>query len=551
MIELSYDGTWISIHFPYHPSLVDKARSVTGSWFDRSRKVWKAPVTSYDEVRDTFSFIRVKKGDDLKIIEALSDTITEEDASQIKPVQYAYITTPMEHQKVMSTACLKSKYFALFCEMGTGKTKGILDAVTHHVRHHGVKRVLVLCPKNVIYTWTDEEVPKHTKLRAVAVTGSKQKRLKALLLARQNISRLYVTNYETLQSTPEIMAISWDMIILDEAHKIKNGQTKTAKLCHKLADKTEYRYILTGTPVANTYEDIWSLFRFLDRGIALHRMFLPFRNRYFRDIGQDFPKYVLRMNTQDELFKKIAGLSLAYKKAECMDLPDKIYQTRTVELTKPQQKAYKDLIDSLRAELGDGTEVKVTSTLPLITKLMQVCSGFIYLGDGKAHRFKENPKLEAAVEAVEEILSESPENKVVIWAYYRPNLIDLERALDKYNPLCFSGKTPNSLREHIKKTFQTDPAFRIMIAQQKAGGLGMNLTKGTHVLYYSQDYSIIDRAQSEDRTHRKGTTRNILYIDLVASHPSMSVSADRKVLSALRGKKKAADMLMDFIEKER
>ena len=284
---------------------------------------------------------------------------------------HPYRTPPFDHQRDILERTWDRPHYGILWEQGTGKTKALLDtAAALHLRDM-IDGVLVVCPKAVVPVWIDEQVPTHlpeeTNPVALAWTGKAPGAFAksfARMLGHDGLSILAV-NYEslwTLRVQPCVSAFldrRRCLLVADEAHHIKSPKARRTRALWALGRRATYRRILTGTPVANSPFDLYAQFRFLSPDILNHPTIWSFKHRYgtFRKAyaagGRSFEELVGYRNL-DELHRLIAPHSSRVTKDECLDLPPKLYQRRTVEMSPEQQRMYRSLREDLVAEI-DGT----------------------------------------------------------------------------------------------------------------------------------------------------------------------------------------------------
>tara|TARA_R110002153_G_scaffold18973_6_gene65571 strand:+ start:77 stop:874 length:798 start_codon:yes stop_codon:yes gene_type:complete len=241
-------------------------------------------------------------------------------------------------------------------------------------------------------------------------------------------------------------------------------------------------------------------------------------------------RQVVGYQNLEELTGNVNEFSYRVLKKECLDLPDKVYQRREVELTTEQKKVYKELKDYAIAELDSHELVSVTSVLTQILRLHQVVCGFVRNDNGDEVEVKSN-RLDELINILEEV-----QGKTIIWANYQ---YDIKRILKTLHNITgvnsvatYYGETPDEERQEIIRRFQ-DPnsELKYLISNTQTGGYGITLTEASNVIYYSNNYDLEKRLQSEDRAHRIGQTNKVTYIDLVAKG-----TVDEKIVKALRNK---------------
>lgn len=418
-------------------------------------------------------------------------------------------------------------------EMGCGKTRVVLE----RCEELKTKRVLVFAPLSVLHVWEEQAPMWHKHAQVIILSGAKKQKLDALALPFGLRKPTYVvTNYESALSLgSELGAVRWDSIICDESTKIKNGNAKRTKGIIRLSKAVPHRFILSGTPITESPLDIFSQFLFLDGGETFGTSFWKFREKFFQSDRMGW-KWTMRKEMEAQYKKMLYNKCIRVLKEDCQDLPPKVYEKAYVGMTDKQQKAYDSMRDELIVELDDGA-VTADIILTKLTKLTQITSGFLYGEDGKVYELG-SKKLEALGDLLEGILPQP----VVIWCRYKRDVMAVESLLrSKFKfPCCkITGGSSQADRRKAVHDFHTSP--HVFIGQIRAGGLGIDLTPASHVIYFSNEYSLEARLQSEDRCHRPGQTgERVLYIDLVVKK-----SIDEVVLRALRKKKSVSESLLD------
>jgi SNF2 family DNA or RNA helicase len=240
------------------------------------------------------------------------------------------------------------------------------------------------------------------------------------------------------------------------------------------------------------------------------------------------PKYYTNL---DELEGKLKGFSYRVKKEDCLDLPPKVYQQRTVHLTLEQQEIYQRLKRKARAMIEDET-VSFNNKLTEILRLHQICQGFLKTDEGTLHEFKNNPKLKELVAILEE-----SDGKCIIWANYVYNIKQIKKTLeDRYGKdavVSIYGEDDVKSRKAAVEHFQRDSRCLFLVGNPATGGYGLTLTAARYVIYFSNTYNLEVRWQSEDRAHRIGQKDKVTYIDLMVPN-----SIDVMIMSALDRKVK-------------
>ena len=450
--------------------------------------------------------------------------------------QFEYKTKPFEHQREALKKGAKLNNFAYFMEMGTGKTKVAIDNAAYLFTINEVNTVIVLAPNSVYRNW-EKEINTHCSID-YTITIHKEhnkfdyqhEKLNFFLINVEALS--HASGIETLE---KIIKPTKDklMMIVDESTTIKNKSAKRTKNLIKLGLDVKYKRILTGSPVTKSPLDLYSQCAFLDKSLLGFTSFLAFRNRYavmrLIDMGGrsiEIPQYYTNL---EELELKLKGFSFRVKKEECLDLPEKMYQRRNLQLAQKQQEVYNRLKKAAYVILKD-SEVSFTNKLTEILRLHQVCNGFVKMDNQEITIFENCPKLKELLDIIEE-----GEGKFIIWANYVHNIESIINLLKKtYNSdsvvSIYGAITPEQRQEAVRR-FQEDDKCRFFVGNPSTGGYGLTLTKASYVVYFSNSYNLEVRQQSEDRAHRIGQNKNVLYIDLVAEK-----TIDELIIAALKNK---------------
>lgn len=437
----------------------------------------------------------------------------------------------------------RSDGVALLMEMGTGKTLvGIAVAGYMGMQYGGnaVKRVLVVCPLSITGVWESEfsrfaDFPYKLKI----LDGPSEKRKRTLLELSEDLEpgiKVAVVNYESAwRLEEELMAYNADLVIADEAHRIKEARTRQSKALHHLGDKASYRILMTGTVINNREIDVYSQYRFLNPRI-FGTSYYRFRNTYFDMSGYGNHTPVFRKTMTDDFLNRLHSVAFRVRKSECLDLPEVTEETRTVELEPKAMRIYREMEKESFTQLND-SEVSAVNVLTRLLRLSQITGGFITDDDRRMTCVSK-----AKLDALEDILDEAVGSgqKIVVMARFVPELDaiqDLLRKKDIGFSVIRGGITD---RDEQITAFQNDPGVQVFLGQIAAAGLGITLTAASTMVFFSMDYSMANFEQAKARIHRAGQTENCHYIYLAAKG-----TVDRKVIRALRGKIDLAKALID------
>ena len=460
-------------------------------------------------------------------------------------MDYKFKTKPYAHQLTALEKSWNKETYAYFMEMGTGKTKVLIDNLAMLYDKGKVDGALIIAPKGVIGTWYNQEIPTHLPdhIESVSVLWQalitkKQKESLDCLFETEEKLHILIMNVEAL-STPKgtqfaskFLSCHRAMVAIDESTTIKNSSAKRTKNILSLAKSAKYRRIMTGSPVTKNPLDLYSQCEFLDPWLLNFQSFYAFRNRYaemktINARGRSI-QVVNYFKNIGELSDKLKGFSYRVLKEDCLDLPDKIYVKRNIALTAEQLKLYDQMKKTALAMLNG----KVTSTVTVLTQLMrlhQITCGHFTADDGSTQLIKNN-RVNELMDVLEEI-----EGKAIIWANYQHDISEIKKSItDKYDSgsvVDYYGLTPQDERQGNIKKFQDDPECRFLIGTPQTGGYGITLTAASNVIYYSNGYDLEKRLQSEDRAHRIGQKKAVTYVDLITED-----TVDEKIVKALRKK---------------
>lgn len=475
------------------------------------------------------------------------------------PDTYPFTYKPFKHQWDTLVQTWQNKSWALFMEMGTGKSKLLIDTAGLLYVNNELDTVVVIAKKGEYANWAHTQFPEHLpdELHSEVYlfstaryrTAAGKKDFKRLESTESRKLKVLVINVEALATAPgrEAMKRVYEassqgvMLAVDESTCVKNIKAKRSKEVYVWAAKSKYRRIMTGTPITQSPLDLWGQCLVLGRSMLGFKSFYAFRGRYAeletKHFGSRAIQVVSRYINLEELSRLLGTFSTILTKADCLDLPPKVYKKIEVELTPPQQKLYEQMRDQAMLEL-DGHEIEVTNVITQIVKLHQIACGQLKL-DEKTYSSIDNNRLPALMELLEDY-----PGKVIIWANYRQTLEDVVEKLrevyghDSVGP--YYGGVPDAERAETIRRFQ-DPndQLRFFVSNPMSGGYGLTLTEANLVVYYSNSYNLEHRLQSEDRAHRIGQDSKVTYVDLVSPG-----TVDERILEVLRKKKSLADLVI-------
>jgi SNF2 family DNA or RNA helicase len=433
-------------------------------------------------------------------------------------------------------------------EMGTGKSKVLIDTIGILYGKGAINAVVIVAPKGVYRNWSTKEIPDHmpdhidTHVAVWSPAPRKQEKADLVKLFHTDLDKLkiFIINVEAF-STPKGVKFTENFILghqvlfaVDESTTIKNPKASRTKAITKLAKNTKYRRILTGSPITQSPLDLYSQTEVLETNLLGYTSYYSFQNHYGEVVNRYFGgrtvRQVVGYRNLDELSQKLDSFSYRVLKSDCLDLPEKLYIRRDVTLTAEQKKLYAELKELAITELANQETVSVTNVLTQLLRLHQIVCGHIKSDDGTETPINNN-RIDELIEVIAEM-----QGKVIIWANYRQNILEIVETLQGLFGVdavaSYFGDTTPDERERVIKQFQNpDSPLRFFVGNTQTGGYGITLTEAQNVIYYSNNFDLEKRLQSEDRAHRIGQKNNVTYVDLVAKD-----TVDEKIVTALRNK---------------
>lgn len=463
---------------------------------------------------------------------------------------YEFHTRPYAHQLEGFQRSKDARAFAYLMEMGTGKSKLLTDNIAYLRERDEIDCAVILAPKGVHRQWIEEQLPTHFPPRIpmqswLFFSHKKpppwvfQRNPKELVIVSMNLESLsHDSGQEFLKSLLRQHGLR-TLVAVDESSRIKTPAASRTKALTRLTPKIGYRRILTGTPITQGLQDLYSQFRFLDPGIIGVPTYEGFRARYCiteaprgRQVSPHAYK-IVGFRDVDDLMTRVSKSSFSVAKEQCLDLPPKVYMTREVEMSPEQQTHYKALKKHALTVLESGELVSPINALELLLRLQQVVCGHV-----QGELISPCPRITALGDVCEEA------GKTIVWSRFKTDVPRICEELKRrgLGHVVHTGDTPNDERGVVIRQFMTDPAIRCFVATTASGGIGLNLTAATTVVYYSNAFSLEMRLQSEDRAHRIGQTQSVTYVDLVTPG-----TVDTRIVDALRTKQDVASFALDTL----
>ena len=462
----------------------------------------------------------------------------------------SFRTTPGLHQLQSLAWAADKRRIAYWGDVGIGKSLWALYAL----KMWGCSKTLIVCPNSVVKGWA-EQIEEHTDTTFHILTGTAAKRKK--LLAKPG--DLYVINYEGLSvlfsekvekldprsgeyykiwqiDHKAIRKAGFDSLLVDECHHVKNKDANQTKIVHAIAKDVRNMIMMTGTPVSTTEADLWAQYWCLDDGLTFgSKSYMKFLKHHFKQRAYG---WAVTVKGKKEILGQVAPVTMRFGREECGELPPLIEVDRVVQMTPEQKKLTKDICEGVLAKVGDGV-LSPQDELQVPSKLAQVAGGFLIGDDGKVTRLKKNPKLDAAMEIVEDT-----GEKVIIFHQYVEEGRMLHERLEK------AGIDHAQLRGEVKDKdsqywrFKHDARCRVLVAHPASGGEGLNLQVASVVWFYSSDYSgAVTRPQCVGRVWRAGQEKTCVVGDII-----LSGSIDEVKLDRISSRKQMAKAVLEWVK---
>jgi SNF2 family DNA or RNA helicase len=461
-------------------------------------------------------------------------------------MNYKFKTKPYAHQLTALEKSWDKESYAYFMEMGTGKSKVLVDNIAMLYDKGKINAALIIAPKGVYRNWFSQEIPnhlpshiEHKKVLWTALTSkTKDKEYQELFKVDYDL-HILVMNVEAFSTkkgvefASKFLSCHNTIMAIDESTTIKTPTAKRTRTIVELGKRAKYRRILTGSPVTKSPLDLYKQCEFLDPWLLGFQSYYAFRQRYAQMVERNFGgrrvQLVVSYKRLDELSGKLEPFSYRVLKEDCLDLPEKIYIKRIVELTDEQKKLYSTMKQMAIAHMN-GKVLSAPNVLSQLMRLHQITCGHFKSDDGQVQEVK-NRRLEELMDVLDET-----EGKAIIWANYVYDIENIVKTIKaqygEESVVQYYGAIPADVRQKNIERFQDmNSKARFFVGNPQTGGYGITLTCANTVIYYSNGYDLEKRLQSEDRAHRIGQKKSVTYVDLIAES-----TVDEKIVKALRKK---------------
>ena len=469
-------------------------------------------------------------------------------------MNYKFKTKPYEHQITALEKSWDKEEYGYFMEMGTGKSKVLVDNIAMLYDKGKINAALIIAPKGVYRNWFSGEIPNHlprhidhkTVIWTATTSKAKDKEYQQLFKIDYDL-HILIMNVEAfstkkgLEFATKFLNCHKTIMAIDESTTIKTPTAKRTKAILSLGKLAKYRRILTGSPVTKSPLDLYTQCNFLHEELLGFNSYYTFRNRYATMIDRNFGgrrvQIVGGYKRLDELSDSLKKFSYRVLKEDCLDLPEKVYIQREVELSDEQRQIYSTMKSAALAQLK-GKMATAPHVLTQLMRLHQITCGHLKNDDDTITEIKNN-RMSELLDVLDEV-----EGKVIIWANYVYDIKQIVKAISKKygedSIVQYYGAIPADVRQKNIEKFQ-DPKSdsRFFVGNPQTGGYGITLTAANNVIYYSNGYDLEKRLQSEDRAHRIGQKKSVTYVDFITPK-----TVDEKIVKALRKKMNIATEIM-------
>lgn len=504
-----------------------------------------------------------------------------------------------DYQEVALMASLHSPAFCLFMEQGTGKTPIVVNRINleGYRKRSGrvgstpsMYRALILCPQQLRYNWNTEFRRFSTRPgKVVVLRGGQLSRLRDLVDGVKDEKdccwSATIMSIDSVGSMWDALKkIKWGIVIIDESHSIKNTRTARYKNVVEIDDAhAASKMELTGTPVTNTVFDLFGQFEWLGKGLSGFTTFENFRAFHgrWRKVEGSFSRKLESIANVPLLKERLARMSFIINKKDAnLGLPDKVYDYREVTMTADQATIYKDMATKLVVEIestlasSDNEAMTAEHILTKLLRLAQITSGYVKTdvvrdltgaitsgGQNIEINPGKNPKVLETINMIREDQANDSNSKALIWCCFKPDIHHLSVALHEAG-IKHTGYHKEILPQYraaspqeCEDVINRDDSCRVFIGNPKSGGTGSNYLGYDrenpdvsdmyvdHEIYFSCNWSMVERAQSEDRAHRRGTRSIIRITDLV-----VPLTIDTEIRERVKGKMSMAQSLQNVMD---
>lgn len=463
-------------------------------------------------------------------------------------------TKLMQHQIEIVDFIKNKKCFALFADYGVGKSLCILKYIDLHKDR--IKNVLIVAPKFLVLpsnSW-DTEIRKHSNFEVIHLTGSGKNKASTIKhevsFTHSNYPKIFLLNYDSIKSALPFSK-SFDFVAFDESNFIKNPRALRTKNAAKLSKNISHRAVISGYPVTENLQDIYSQIFMLDFGESLGKTLWEFNRKYFHQWRFG---WLPNKDAKEKISDSIRHFAISKKLNDCIELPERIVKNLSADANEEQLRMFNQIQEDYRLTKNT-TDITMQYALQTLSKLHQICSGFFYRSSGvtKILSKDKNKSKNFDVEIFQtpkdtlllEVLKLISPCSCILWCEFNYEILKLKLSLkaNKYSVIAITSSDKNdAIKEKIKKFRSTKS---ILIANPKFMGFGETFTEAKYMINYSHGWSYGKRANAEARIYRKGAEIHdkVVYFNLFIKN-----SIEESILKTLSKKRNVVNVLKSYME---
>jgi len=453
----------------------------------------------------------------------------------------------MEHQRLCKDIADRTARYGFFLDTGTGKTLTALAIIDEHPD----EKWLILCPKSIIITaWVEDQMDFFPTMKLLPLSRDMRKsdyveiaerwklpvafktvaQLKAMLIEN---AKAIVTNPESFRvDVKQYVEAGMTSIIMDESSMIKNPTSQITKVFVKYVKTLHRVYLLSGKPAPNDETEYFSQILAINPAI-FGTSYTRFKERFFVKSGYMGYDWSLRPGADEAIADCLDECSIVIKKEDCLDLPEKTYIRRMVELSPKALSYYRDMEKKQLLLLQD-KEIAAPHRMTVVMKLRQITSGFIIDTENAVTERLHSAKLNELAAVVDEL----GENNAIIWINFKEEIREISEMLEKKGKTFVIAAGGANVNDSIKAFKSNEAQFIIAHPKTLKYGVtftGKSMTRNcTYAIYYSLSFSYEDYYQSHDRIYRKGQDEKCTFIFLLVNN---SVDTDMDLTIGTKHKK--------------
>jgi SNF2 family DNA or RNA helicase len=441
--------------------------------------------------------------------------------------------SPFKTQRITAAMLTMNRRAYVLSEMGTGKTRSALYAIDFLLRCGDIERALIVAPLSTLTTVWYREVFRYFNHLSVGVLHGDRKRRRAILGEDHHI---YVINHDGIKTIQSDLAARSDIqcVVVDELASFRNARTDRWKSLSAVVGPRRYAWGLTGSPTPNEPPDAWGQAKLLTPERA-PKYFKQFKEATMRQVSTF--RWIPREDAKDTVYAMMQP-AVRFKRDDCVELPPVIYDTREAPLTKEQKRVYDEMIRHMKVGFATG-EVNAANEGVLMSKLLQITTGFVYTKDQKVVELDNTPRMEALTELLDEA-----EGKVIVFVdFIHASKMLASRLKDAgYSVAQVSGETPKNARDQIFTEFQSAELPRVLVAHPKCMAHGLTLTSANVIIWFSPSTSLETYEQACARITRPGQKRKQLIMHLTGT------TVESKLYRRLQQKSSLQGALLEMFE---